>query len=115
MLTATWWMKKMSTPRLASPSPTPAVTERVGTKTAPSSAPRMVRRTSRQNTKVAMNVPSTTWLAVSRMKVCSSRGPSCDDASASAVMVMEKVTPAVLITDPATTLSTARAPSGPPE
>ncbi len=65
--------------------------------------------------KVEMKVPSTTWFPRSRMKFCSRRGPSCDDASESAAMVMEKTIPAVLMTEPATTWSTARAPSEPPE
>ena len=61
-----------------------------------------------------MKVPSTTWLLVSRMKLRSSRGPNCDEASDRATRVREKTTPAMVIIEPATVPSTALAPSAPP-
>jgi len=94
-------------------SRTPTLTDRCGTK-ATSSARRTVRSTNRQYTKVATKVPSTTWLAVSRMKLRSSRGPSWDDASDSATSVIEKTVPAMAIIDPATVPSSRLAPSAPP-
>ena len=63
---------------------------------------------------MATNVPSTTWLVVSRMKLRSRRGPNCDDASDSATRVIEKTTPAMVIIEPAIVLSTRLAPSAPP-
>ena len=71
----------------------------MGTK-ATSSARRTVRSTSRQYTKVATKVPSTTWFAVSRMKLRSSRGPNWDEASDSTTSVIEKTVPAMAIIEP---------------
>ena len=63
---------------------------------------------------MATNVPSTTWLPVSRMKFRSSRGPNWLDACVSAAIVIEKTTPATVMTDPATVDSSVLAPSAPP-
>ena len=41
------------------------------------------------------------------------RGENCDDDSCTTTIVIEKAMPAVVITDPAIALRTARAPSGP--
>ena len=60
-----------------------------------------------------MNVPSTTWLAVSRMNTRSNLGPYCCDARVSATTMIEKATPATVIIDPAIVISVARAPSAP--
>ena len=95
-------------------SSTPMLTDRCGTK-ATSSARRMVRSTSRLYTNVATKVPSTTWLAVSRMKLRSRRGPNCDEASDIATSVIENTVPAMAIIDPATVPSSRLAPSAPPE
>jgi hypothetical protein len=48
------------------------------------------------------------------MKLRSSRGPNWDEASVRVTMVIENVMPVTEIMAPATTESTARAPSGPP-
>ena len=48
------------------------------------------------------------------MKLPSTRGPNCDDASESATTSTENVTPATVIMEPAMVESTPRAPSGPP-
>ncbi len=61
-----------------------------------------------------MNVPRTTCVAESRMKLRSRRGPSWDEASDRATNVIEKTTPAMVIIDPAMIPSTALAPSAPP-
>lgn len=68
----------------------------------------------RQNTKVPMNAPSTTWLPRSRMKFTSRRGPNWEDVSDSATMVTENETPATVIMEPARVESSVRAPSGSP-
>ena len=106
-------MKKINTHKLAIAKRMPMVTERWGTKVG-SVVRRMVRRTSRQYKKVAMNVPRTNWVAVSRMKLRRSRGPNCEDASERATKVSEKTTPAMVIIDPAMVCKTALAPSAPP-
>ena len=63
---------------------------------------------------VATKVPSVIWLPRSRRKLRRRRGPNCCEASVSATMVIENVTPATVIIDAAMVDSTARAPSGPP-
>ena len=60
---------------------------------------------------VETNVPKTIWLPGSRRKLRSRRGPNCCDARVSATIVIENVTPATVIIDPAIVESTARAPS----
>ena len=77
------------------------------------SVPLTVLRTSRQYAKVAMKVPSETWLPRSRMKLRSSSGPNCEEASCRATMVIENVTLVIVIIEPATVERTAREPSGP--
>ena len=47
------------------------------------------------------------------MKFRNSRGPNCEDASCNATIVIENVTLAMVIIEPATADSTARDPSGP--
>ena len=61
-----------------------------------------------------MNVPRTTCVMRSRMKLRSRRGPSWDEVSERATNVIEKTTPAMVIIDPAMTPSMALAPSAPP-
>ena len=63
---------------------------------------------------MATNVPSTTWLPVSRMKFRSSRGPNWLLAWVRVLIVIENTTPATVIVDPATVDSNDRAPSAPP-
>ena len=60
-------------------------------------------------------MPSTIWLRASRVKLRRSRGPIWPEASVRAAMVMEKVVPATPMVEDATALSSARAPSAPPE
>src|SRR5665811_1717306 len=73
----------------------------------------MVRSTSKQYRKVATNVPSTIWVLVSRMKLRSKRGPSCDEVRDRATRVIEKTTPAMVIIDPAMAPSKELDPSAP--
>jgi len=61
-----------------------------------------------------MNVPRTTCVVESRIKLRSRRGPSWEEVSDRATKVIEKTTPAMAIIDPATIPSTALAPSAPP-
>jgi len=99
----TWWMKKMSTATQAIARRTAPATDACGTNAgAASTRSWIVRRTSKQYMKVATNVPSTTWLPLSRMNVRRRRGPNCADAWVRAAMVIEKTTPATVMTDPAT-------------
>jgi hypothetical protein len=66
-----------------------------------------------QNAKVAMNMPSDSWVPRSRMKVRSSRGPSWPAASDSATMVIENTVAAIEIIEPAIVASSDLAPSTP--
>lgn len=61
-----------------------------------------------------MNVPSTSCAGLSRVKLFSSLGPKCCDATVSATIVTENVTATTVMMDPATAESSARAPSAPP-
>jgi hypothetical protein len=89
------------------------LTERNGTKRI-SSTERTVRSTSKQYTKVAMKVPSVNCTPRSEVKFRSTRGPKCDEVCASAVIVSENTIETTVITEPATTDSTLRAPSALP-
>src|SRR5690606_37818951 len=64
--------------------------------------------------KVAMKVPSTNWLAVSRMKLRTRHGPNCVDASDSDAIVIENVSDATVIMEPAIVASSQRATSALP-
>ena len=63
---------------------------------------------------VEMNVPSSTCVTRSLMKLRRTREPYCCDAMESATDASEKVTLAAVIIDPAMVLRRDRAPSGPP-
>lgn len=63
--------------------------------------------------KVAIKVPRSAWVPVSRMKLPRRRGPNWDEVSERTTIVMEKTTPAVVIMEPATVERSVRAPSGP--
>jgi hypothetical protein len=63
--------------------------------------------------KVAINVPSTTWVPRSAIKLRSSRGPNCEDANCSATIVTENVMLVIVIIDEAMVAKTCRAPSVP--
>ena len=103
----------MRIPRSTRVSASATVTEMCGTKSlagALSTAP----SASTEYTKVATNAPRLNWVPISRMKLRNMRGPNCWDASWSTRMVIEKTTPATVMTAAAIAMRICRAASGLP-
>jgi hypothetical protein len=63
---------------------------------------------------VATNVPSVSWVPLSRMKFRSIHGPNCAEASVSATRMMENTTPTTVMTAAAIAVRTCCAASAVP-
>ena len=108
---AMWSMKTSSIPSATAASTSATSMLRPGTVV--SSPSFTAVSTTRQYRKIPMKKPATAWFSRSPRNVRNARGVNCCDTSCNDTIVIEKATPATVISDPAITESTVRAADAP--